>query len=152
MGGSGDFGLTATDEWIELKNISNAEIDVSNWQLIDKTEQIKINLGLMNKIKIPASGFILLERTDDDSAPNVAADLIYSNTLNNSDEGLRLFDNQCNLIDEVLANPNWPAGDNTQKEQWNAHLTCPGTLITARLKTAFSARLKRKFGADYLFQ
>ena len=115
MGGSGDFGLTATDEWIELKNISNAEIDVSNWQLIDKTEQIKINLGLMNKIKIPASGFILLERTDDDSAPNVAADLIYSNTLNNSDEGLRLFDNQCNLIDEVLANPNWPAGDNTQK-------------------------------------
>ncbi|MDP3014362.1 MAG: lamin tail domain-containing protein, partial [Candidatus Subteraquimicrobiales bacterium] len=89
--------------------------DINNWQLIDKAEQIKINLGLLKETKIKAGQFILLERTDDDSAPNVPADLIYSNTLNNSDEGLRLFDSQCNLVDEVLANPNWPAGDNTQK-------------------------------------
>lgn len=115
MGGSSDFGLTSTDEWIELKNISNAEVDISNWQLIDKAEQIKINLGSLPKTKVAAGGFILLERTNDNSAPNVPADLIYSNTLNNSDEGLRLFDNQCNLIDEVFADPNWPAGDNDQK-------------------------------------
>ena len=129
MGGSSDFGLTATDEWIELKNISGAEVDVGNWQLIDKAEQIKINLNALNDTKIKAGGFILLERTDNDSVPNIPADLIYSNTLNNSDEGLRLFDNQCNLIDEVFANPDWPAGDNDQKRtmerssnlSWHTH-------------------------------
>ncbi|MBI3274056.1 MAG: lamin tail domain-containing protein [Candidatus Colwellbacteria bacterium] len=116
MGGSSDFGLTSTDEWIELKNVSNSEVDVSNWQLIDKAEQIKINLSSVGGDKIVKSGqFILLERTDDNSVPNVPADLIYSNTLNNSDEGVRLFDSQCNLVDGVLANPDWPAGDNIQK-------------------------------------
>ncbi|MBI5148012.1 MAG: lamin tail domain-containing protein, partial [Parcubacteria group bacterium] len=116
MGGSGDFGLTSTDEWIELKNVSGAEIDVGNWQLIDKTEQIKINLGLLRTTKLKAGEFVLLERTDDGSAPNVPADLIYSNSLNNGDEGLRLFDDQCGLIDEVMANPDWPAGDNEAKK------------------------------------
>lgn len=103
----------ANDEWIELKNISGGDVDVSGWQLIDQGEQIKINLGLMNKIKIAAGGFILLERTDDNSVSNTTADLIYTGALSNTNEGLRLFDDQCNLIDEVLANPDWPAGDNT---------------------------------------
>ncbi len=116
MGGSSDFGLTSTDEWIELKNISGSEIDISNWQLIDKGEQIKINLTSISGNKtVKPNRLILLERTNDSSVPNIPADLLYSNTLNNSDEGVRLFDSQCNLVDEVLANPDWPAGDNTQK-------------------------------------
>ncbi len=56
-----------------------------------------------------------MERTDDNSVPNVAADFIYKGALSNFNEGLRLFDGQCNLIDEVLAEPEWSAGDNTQK-------------------------------------
>ena len=108
MGGSSDFGLTSTDEWIELKNISNAEVNLNGWQILDKAEQIKIVFDGL--VKIPANGFYLLERTDDNSVPNIAANLIYANTLNNADENLRLFDNQCNLIDEVLANSDWPAG------------------------------------------
>ena len=103
---------SANDEWIELKNISGSEVNLTGWQLIDQGEQIKINLGLMNKTKIPAGGFILLERTDNDTVLNVSADFIYTGALSNTNEGLRLFDNQCNLIDEVLASPDWPAGDN----------------------------------------
>jgi hypothetical protein len=110
MGGPESAGLTANDEWIELKNISGGEVDVSNWQLIDKDEQIKINLGSINKTKVPGGGFVLLERTNDNSVPNIPADLIYSGALSNTNEGLRLFDSQCNLIDEVLALPDWPAG------------------------------------------
>src|SRR3989344_4994031 len=103
---------STSDEWIELKNILSVEIDLSGWQLIDKDEQIKINLsGLVNP-KIVPGGFILLERTDDDSVPNIVADLIYVGALSNSDEGLRLFDSQCVLADEVKASPDWPAGDN----------------------------------------
>ena len=49
--------------------------------------------------------------------PGITADFVYTGRLSNDGknklEGLRLFDDQCNLIDEVLANPKWPAGDNT---------------------------------------
>lgn len=113
MGGSSDFGLTSTDEWIELKNISNTEVNLNGWQILDKAEQIKIVFDGL--VKIPANGFYLLERTDDNPVPNIAANLIYANTLNNADEGLRLFNNQCDLIDEVLASSDWPAGDNVEK-------------------------------------
>ncbi len=111
MGGPDSAGLTANDEWIELKNISNRNIDVSGWQLIDKGEQIKINLGFINETEIGSNQFILFERTNDNSVPNIPADLIYTGILSNSDEGLRLFDQNCNLIDEVLASPSWPAGN-----------------------------------------
>jgi len=104
----------ANNEWIELKNISGAAINISNWQLIDKGEQIKINLASINGNKnIQPSQFILLERTDDNSVPSITADLVYTGAISNTDEGLRLFDGQCNLIDEALTNPDWPAGNNT---------------------------------------
>jgi len=110
MGGPESAGLTANDEWIELKNVSGSEVNLSGWQLIDQGEQIKINLALINETKVGANQFVLLERTDDNSVPNISADLIYSGALSNTNEGLRLFDSQCNLIDEVLASPDWPAG------------------------------------------
>lgn len=104
---------SANDEWIELKNISSQEIDISNWQLIDKEEQIKIVFEKGDKI--PAEGFYLLERTDDTSVPFILADGIYIGVLNNTDEGLRLFDNDCHLQDEVLADLDWLGGDNFSK-------------------------------------
>ncbi|MEK7192053.1 MAG: lamin tail domain-containing protein [Patescibacteria group bacterium] len=102
---------SSNDEWIELKNNSYLEIDISNYQLIDKEEKIKVNLSG----KLSGGGFYLLERTDDNSIPKVDADQIYSGALENAGEGLRLFDGNCNLIDEVFASPDWPAGDNNYK-------------------------------------
>ena len=99
---------SANDEWFELKNISGNELDISGWQVLDKNEDIKITFG--QGIKVVANGFLLLERTDDDSVPGTKADVIYSGALSNSDEGLRLFDNECNLVDEVVASSEWPGG------------------------------------------
>lgn len=117
MGGASDFGLSTADEWFELKNVSGGEVNLNGWQILDKSEKIKIVFD--GNARIPANGFYFLERTDDDSAPGIAADLIYTGALNNSDEGLRLFDDQCNLIDEVLtatdSTASWSAGDNDQK-------------------------------------
>ena len=104
---------SANDEWIELKNVSSQEINLSNWQLLDKHEQIKVVFEQGSKISY--HGFYLLERTDDSSVPFIPADYIYTGVLNNTEEGLRLFDNNCQLQDEVLANPDWQAGDNSQK-------------------------------------
>lgn len=109
MGGSETYGLTSNDEWIELKNVSGGEINLNSFQLLDQGGQIKVKFG--DTDKIPAGGFYLLERTDDASIPNLTADVIYTGALSNSSEGLRLFDDQCNLMDEVSAIPEWPAGD-----------------------------------------
>lgn len=107
---------SAADEWMELKNISNAEVDLTNWQLISKDGQIKINFSDLKNRKIGSGSYVLLERTDDNSVPGITADFIYKGGLSNMDETLRLFDSSCNLIDEVSANPDWPAGDNSAKK------------------------------------
>jgi hypothetical protein len=88
------------NEWIELKNVSDRMVDVSGWQFLDKDEQIKVIFS----DEIDSGNFLLLRRGED-----------FSGNLRNSEEGLRLFDNECNLIDEVFAAPDWPAGDNKNK-------------------------------------
>ena len=100
---------SANDEWLELKNISGNDLDISGWQILDKEEQIKIALPVGTKLS--SGGFMLLERTDDNSVPSITANLIYAGALSNTNEGLRLFDSSCNLVDEVLANKDWPSGD-----------------------------------------
>jgi len=105
---------SANDEWIELRNIWGIPINLSGWQLLDKTQQIKVIFG--EDDIIPANGFYLLERTDDESVPSISADLIYTGALSNTNEALYLFDNKCQLEDRVLAEPDWPAGDNTEKK------------------------------------
>ncbi len=103
---------SVNDEWIELKNISGASVNLAGWQLLDKENQIRI---IFEQQTIPSNGAFLLERTDDDSAPQVAADLIYTGILNNENEALYLFDGSCQSQDGVLASPDWPAGDNVSK-------------------------------------
>ena len=123
---------SANDEWIELRNISGTQVNLSSWQILDKEKQIKIIFATGT---IPINGFLLLERTDEDSVPNVTADLIYSGGLNNTNEALYLFDQNCQLQDEVLANSNWPAGESDSKRTmerksdlgWQTSLNAGGT-------------------------
>ena len=104
---------SANDEWIELKNISGNSVDLTGWQILDKDEQIKIVFG---NFTLAPNAFFLLERTDDDSAPGISADFIYTGALNNNNETLYLFDKNCTLQDKVAATPDWPAGDNSSKK------------------------------------
>ena len=120
------------DEWIELKNIWGIPVNLNGWQFLDKDRQIKIIFD--EDDIIPAGGYYLLERTDDNSMPEAKADLIYTGALGNTNEVLYLFDDQCNIEDEVLATPNWPAGDNLLKKpmarldvlDWYAAVSTPG--------------------------
>lgn len=102
-----------SNEWFELKNISESEVSLNGWQILDKANQIKIIFG--ENDLIPSDGFYLLERTGDDSVSNITADKIYTGALGDEDETLRIFDRNCNLIDEIIASPDWPAGDKTEK-------------------------------------
>ncbi|PIS35702.1 MAG: hypothetical protein COT36_01025, partial [Parcubacteria group bacterium CG08_land_8_20_14_0_20_38_56] len=106
---------SSNDEWMELKNVSGQTVNLANWQLFDKQKQIKIIFE--NPASIPASGFYLLERTDDNSVPHIRADLIYTGSLGNTNEALYLFDSTCQLRDKVSADSDWPAGNNLATEK-----------------------------------
>lgn len=103
---------SANDEWMELKNITSDDIDLTSWQIQDKEQNIKISF--LPKT-ISANGFFLLERTDDDSAPGINADYIYTGALNDENEALYLFNKNCQLEDEIIASPDWPAGNKEER-------------------------------------
>ena len=103
---------SSSNEWIELKNLTGDKIDLTGWQIQNKNQKLKI---IFPKIKIAPYGLLLLERTDDNSVPNIKSDLIYKGVIKNSNETLFLFDKNCNLKDKVKANPSWLAGDNLSK-------------------------------------
>ncbi|MFA6145758.1 MAG: DUF2341 domain-containing protein [Patescibacteria group bacterium] len=99
------------DEWIELYNNLDQEIDLSGWTLKAKDGSPDISLSG----KIAGRDFFILERTDDEVIKNVTADQIYSGALGNSGEDLELRDGNNNLIDEVNCAGPWFFGDNTTK-------------------------------------
>lgn len=105
---------SSSDEWIELKNSSDSAVSLDGWQLLDKSNQIKVVFSSSDIIN--PGGYYLLERTNDDSVPGIVADKIYSGALSDTDESLRLFAQECVLVDEVLANPEWPAGSKNSKK------------------------------------
>lgn len=102
----------ASDEWIELKNINPVPVDISGWEIADKDGQIKLRF---QSSTLAPGGFYLLERTSDATVAEQPADAIYVGAISNKNEGLRLFDHSCTLVDEVLAvhgsdGKSWPAG------------------------------------------
>jgi len=98
---------SAFDEWIELKNNTDKEIDITDWVLVAKDGTPNIKL----KGKIPAKGFFLLERTDDNTVSDIKADQIYSGGLLNSGETLTLKDNKGVVIDTANNDGGpWPGG------------------------------------------
>ncbi|HET9481135.1 MAG TPA: lamin tail domain-containing protein, partial [Candidatus Polarisedimenticolia bacterium] len=113
------------DEWMELYNNTSADIDLSGWTLVAADGTPTISLSGV----IPAHGYFLLERTDDNSVPGVAADLIYTGALGNTVEDLSLRDGLGALQDRVDA---WYFGSNTTKATMErANTLAEGTLSSS---------------------
>lgn len=109
--------VASNNEWIELKNTGTEVADLTGWRLEAVDGQPSIALSG----SIGAVGYFLLERTNDETVPGIAADLIYTGALSNSGEKLALKNAAGTIIDSVDATSppaggGWPAGDNTTKE------------------------------------
>lgn len=99
---------SSADEWIELRNLTDQEIDLSGWQLTSLSSgQEKLMLEIPAGSKIAAQGYFLISNYSDDSAKsvlNVACDLVDTKvSLSNSGLQIKLytgdFQEGGNLID-----------------------------------------------------
>ena len=104
--------VSVNDEWIELKNNTNQNININGWILraADGAPEIKLTGS------ISANGFYLLERTDDNSVLETPADQIYTGALGNGGEQMFLYDGAGSIKDEIDCGTGWFAGDNTAKK------------------------------------
>ena len=103
--------VSYNDEWIELYNNGNA-LNLEGWILKADDGSLEINLSGI----IPAKGFYLLERTNDDTVAGITADLIYKGALSNNGENLKLYNSSGGLVDQVNSFEGWLAGDNSTKQ------------------------------------
>jgi hypothetical protein len=98
---------SSSDEWIELQNLGNSPIDLGGWRLTDGGD---IHISLSGTI--PAYSYFLLERTDDSTISDIAANQIYTGSLANGGERLELLDPSGAIVDTANADGGgWPAGD-----------------------------------------
>lgn len=108
----------ANREWIELFNSGAASVDLSGWILI--AEDGTPNISLSDKctsLSISANSYFLLERTDDESVPGIAADCIYTGALSNGGEVLILRDAGGTEIDRVDGSDNWAVGGSNETKE-----------------------------------
>jgi hypothetical protein len=89
-------GASSSDEWMELYNNTDLDISLDGWLLAaaDGTPTISLEGSLS------AHGFFLLERTDDTTVSDRAADQVYVGALENTGETLLLH--QPEVIDVVV--------------------------------------------------
>lgn len=109
---AGTSNQTSQDEWIELYNRTSRDINLDGWILYSETDEKPwINLSG----PIPAQGYYLIERSDDDeTVSDILADWkgSFGNGLNNRGEVLILSQASTTIDQTVLcggANPyQWP--------------------------------------------
>jgi len=109
QGASLDPSPLVKSEGLDVVINEIAWMGTENSATADKTP--KINL----KGTIPAKGFYLLERTDDETVLDIKADLIYKGSLNNKGEYLKLINLQEKVVDEIDCSSKWFVGDNKTK-------------------------------------
>jgi hypothetical protein len=117
------------DEWIELRNMTDEEIDISNWRIegLAKGAGEKAHLQIPNGYSIEANGyFLILSKKWNKTAINLDEDLDKSEGMTNkasmdiSDEGekLELVDQNWQIIDTAWKdNEEWPAGEDGEEKR-----------------------------------
>ena len=127
------------DEWIELFNSSSVDVDLTNWQLKagDNAPTITFLPSTCVSISciIPAKGYYLLENDNDTTVDNIAADLIYSGSLEDGGEYLQLISSTGDTVDTAnKKNGAWPAGtsssDYRSMERSGVVVDSPSTWFT----------------------
>ncbi|MCK4553569.1 lamin tail domain-containing protein, partial [Candidatus Parcubacteria bacterium] len=127
--------VSNNDEWIEFYNNTDQDINLENWGLYEAGGETLIE-PLTGVIK--GKFYYLVERTDDNTVPNIEASQPPTSWggygLNNNGEHLQLLDANLNIVDEVNCEERWFAGNKNTKQTmekaidgWQTSLNPDGT-------------------------
>ena len=104
--------VSSSDEWIELYNNTDQNINLENWGLYEAGGET-LTEPLTGIIK--AKSYYLIERSNDDTVPDVEASQPPTSWggygLKNDGEYLQLLDQNSTIIDEVNCSNGWFAGE-----------------------------------------
>jgi hypothetical protein len=114
MGNNNDY----RDEWVELKNMTPAQIDLTNWEVDNLGTSATSSANfIIPSGTIPANGFFLISRYDkanSNSVLNISPNITTTSiNLDNSGELLTLKNNFGKTIDIANRNGAWYAGSNS---------------------------------------
>jgi len=97
----------STGEWIELRNMTTNKIfDLTGWKILADDGAPEISLAG----EIQPGEFFLIERTADSTVPDIPADQIFTGSISNDGEILRLFDSANSEVDRVDGSDAWKIG------------------------------------------
>lgn len=102
--------VSANHEWIELYNSGASSVSLDGWRLVatDGAPDIALS-GTLS-----AGGYLLLERTSDETVPGVIADLLYTGAMGNAGEILEVYDGNGARIDRVDGSDDWAIGGSNE--------------------------------------
>lgn len=128
-GTQGD-SLGKNDEWFELYNNTDQEINLEGWTLA-VTDRI---ISFPSSTIIYPKSYFLMERGDDDTVVGIAADYIFTLQygINNSGENLKLINSQKEIVDQVDCTDGWFAGSAVQSEY--ASMARIGSTVSGNIK------------------
>ncbi|MBM3257718.1 MAG: hypothetical protein FJZ05_00675 [Candidatus Nealsonbacteria bacterium] len=143
---------SSNDEWIELYNNTDSDIDLTDWQILkDGEEFIIISTSTANSLAtttILAHQYYLLESTDNNTISDIKADFIFKGNLrfNNDGNKLELKDRNSNLIDKVGCFRN----KNGDCKAWFAGTTTPAYISMERIDSSVSGADSGNWGNNNL--
>lgn len=106
---------SSSAEWIELKNMSGASIDLSGWSLLDAAGKIKVAFSDGDMIA-PGKFFLLMRGGGASFVPPAdSPSKTYSGDLANGGVDLALLNAECIVADHIDAGAGWPGGSNAVK-------------------------------------
>ncbi len=136
----------SNDEWIELRNMTNNTIDLSNWTVVNLGTGVGGTITITSGKNIEPYGFFIISDSDNDpqsdSIISIIPDFVANISLLNTGEQLTLRDSSNNIIDTANINGDWFAGsDNPEKSMSRNNVPGDGTVSTSWYTASTSANL-----------
>jgi len=102
------FGTNASrdDQWIELYNKSDKDVDLNGWRLRGGRDTYEKFTLILQGI-IPAKGYMILERTDDQVISDLTSNQVFSEEVPNTYGNFYLENEKGRKIDSFYM-PGWP--------------------------------------------